>query len=422
MRYSHPVRSGSRGAITLLVAVVLALSLTHASCGQPAEDPAAMPLEALELNLKPLRQAELVEEVERWLGLLEEKVAELSAVEVQTMTAEGEAQQALIEQAATLRDERTALLDRASVVVDALEEKGGDVEEYEKYLAAVSGVTVDVTDAGAAWATVRAWLQSKEGGIRWARNIASFIVVLIAAWILGRILGGIVRRAVTRVKKASELLRVFLVNATRKVTYVVGIVIALSMLGVDIGPLLAVIGVAGFVIGFALQGTLSNFASGIMILMYRPFDVGDVVDVAGVSGKVESMTLVSTTIATFDNRQIVVPNNSIWGSVITNITGKPTRRVDMVFGISYSDDIEKARGILQEIVSAHEKVLADPAPVIKMHELADSSVNFIVRPWSSTGDYWDVYWDVTRAVKERFDAAGVSIPFPQRDVHMHQAD
>jgi small conductance mechanosensitive channel len=157
-----------------------------------------------------------------------------------------------------------------------------------------------------------------------------------------------------------------------------------------------------------------------MLLMYRPFDIGDAVEVAGVMGVVDSMSLVSTTINTFDNRLVVIPNNSIWGGVITNITGNDTRRVDMVFGIGYSDDIDKASRILSDVIDSHEKVLRDPAPVIKVHELADSSVNFVARPWAQTADYWDVYWDVTRKVKERFDAEGVSIPFPQRDVHMYQ--
>jgi small conductance mechanosensitive channel len=197
-------------------------------------------------------------------------------------------------------------------------------------------------------------------------------------------------------------------------------VIAVSQLGVDVGPLLAAIGAAGFIIGFALQGTLSNFAAGIMILMYQPFDVGDAVEVAGVSGAVEKMTLVSTTIKSWDNKQIVVPNNSIWGDVITNITGNAIRRVDMVFGIGYDDDIEKAQSVLESIIADHEKVLKDPEPTIKLHELGDSSVNFVVRPWARKEDYWGLYWDITKEVKRRFDKEGISIPFPQRDVHIYQ--
>ena len=156
-----------------------------------------------------------------------------------------------------------------------------------------------------------------------------------------------------------------------------------------------------------------------LILIYRPFDVGDFVDVAGVTGTVESMTLMTTCIKTADNKRVVVPNNSIWGNVITNVTGNATRRVDMVFGIGYTDDAEKARGIIEDILKSNALVLKDPEPVVRMHELADSSVNFICRPWSSTGDYWAVYWEVTQEVKKRFDAEGISIPFPQRDIHVY---
>jgi small conductance mechanosensitive channel len=189
---------------------------------------------------------------------------------------------------------------------------------------------------------------------------------------------------------------------------------------VEIGPFLAAIGVIGFVVGFALQDTLSNFASGVMLLVYRPYDIGDVVNAAGVLGKVDAMTLVSTTLKTFDNQDVIVPNSSIWGGIITNITANDIRRVDMTFGIGYGDDIDKAQGILEDIIKKHPLVLKEPEFVIKLHELADSSVNFIVRPWTKGADYWAVYWDVTKSVKERFDAEGVSIPFPPRDVHMYQ--
>jgi len=189
---------------------------------------------------------------------------------------------------------------------------------------------------------------------------------------------------------------------------------------VDVAPLLAGVGVVGFVLGFALQDTLANFAAGFMILLNRPYDVGNVVTAAGVTGSVESMSLVSTTLKTPDNQRIIVPNGSIWGGVIQNVTSQETRRVDLIFGCGYEDDISKAQAVLEDIVSSHELVLKDPAPVIRLHELADSSVNFIVRPWTKTSDYWAVYWDLTRTVKERFDSEGLSIPYPQQDVHMHQ--
>ena len=153
---------------------------------------------------------------------------------------------------------------------------------------------------------------------------------------------------------------------------------------------LAGLGVVGFIVGFALQDTLGNFAAGMMILLYRPYDVGDAVEVGGVSGKVRDMSIVNTTILTFDNQTLVVPNSKIWGDVIKNITAQKMRRVDMTFGIGYDDDIAKAENVLQDIISKHDKVLDDPAPVVKLHNLGESSVDFIVLPWAKTEDYWDV--------------------------------
>lgn len=228
------------------------------------------------------------------------------------------------------------------------------------------------------------------------------------------------RRALTLASKQSKLLTDFLVSMTSRVVMIIGIIFGLSVLEVDIGPLLAVIGAAGFVVAFALQSTLSNFASGIMIMIYRPFDVSDAVEVAGINGKVSSLNLVSTTITTFDNKRMIVPNNEIWGNTITNASASNERRVDMVFGIGYGDDIDLAMQVLEDIVATHPLILTDPAAVIQLHELADSSVNFICRPWVKTADYWTVYWDVTRNVKVRFDAEGLSIPYPQQDLHIYQ--
>ena len=168
-----------------------------------------------------------------------------------------------------------------------------------------------------------------------------------------------------------------------------------------------------------MQETLSNLAAGLMIMINRPFDEGDFVQVAGLGGTVRHVSIVSTTIATPDNQVIVIPNSKVWGDVITNVTASDTRRVDLVFGIGYSDSIEQAQKVLEEVVGKHPLILKEPAPVIRVSELADSSVNFIVRPWTKTSDYWSVYWDLQRAVKEAFDANDISIPFPQTDMHLH---
>jgi small conductance mechanosensitive channel len=178
------------------------------------------------------------------------------------------------------------------------------------------------------------------------------------------------------------------------------------------------IGGASFILAFAFQDTLGNLASGLMIMINRPFDEGDYVEVGGTGGTVRSVSIVATTVTTPDNQVIVIPNKSVWGNVITNVTASDTRRVDLVFGISYEDSIPGALRVIEETVKAHSLVLADPEPVIRVHELGDSSVNFICRPWTKASDYWTVYWDLTQGMKEAFDAASISIPYPQQDIHI----
>jgi small conductance mechanosensitive channel len=247
-----------------------------------------------------------------------------------------------------------------------------------------------------------------------------FIAVLFVFRILSRLTKRVVRAASERSSlDLSELLKNILVSTSGGIVMTLGVLMALSQIGISLAPMLAGLGVAGFIIGFALQDTLGNFAAGSMILIYRPFDVDDFVEVTGASGLVKKMNLVSTTILTFDNQTLVVPNSKIWGDVIKNVTAQKERRIDLEFGIGYDDDIELAERVLTEIVSEHEKILKQPEPMIHLHTLGDSSVNFIVRPWTKTEDYWDVYWDLMREVKLRFDREGISIPFPQRDVHLY---
>ena len=394
-----------------------------------AKKPQAVPLttknpniaiEELDYRLEPLTKDDLSVEANGWLQVLKKHVGKVSAVQIVALKAEGDKKTKLLESVTKLKEQQTALSDRFMVVIEEFKSKGGKVEDYEAYIKAISGVKVDISDASATWTVVTGWLTSAEGGLRWAKNISMFFVILLVSWILAKLLGKAVRKAVVKLHTASELLKDFIVNITRKTVLLIGFVVALSMLEINIGPLLAAIGAAGFIVGFALQGTLSNFAAGILILVYRPYDVGDLVDIGGTFGTVEAMTIVSTTLRKLDNQKVIVPNNMIWGDIITNVTGTSKRRVDMVFGIGYSDDIAKAQKILEEILANHEAVLKDPEPVVRVHELGDSSVNFVVRPWVETENYWDVHWDITRSVKERFDAEGVSIPFPQRDVHLHQ--
>jgi small conductance mechanosensitive channel len=240
--------------------------------------------------------------------------------------------------------------------------------------------------------------------------------------IVARIVRAWVRRAVDRTPQISNLLSGFLVMVVYWLTIAFGLMIVLAALGVNVTPLFALVGGASFIIAFALQETLGNLAAGLMIMINRPFDEGDYVQVAGLGGTIKHVSIMSTTVTTPDNQVITIPNSKVWGDVITNVTASDTRRVDLVFGISYGDSIERAQAVLEEVVASHPLVMEDPAPNIRVSELADSSVNFIVRPWTNTSDYWTVYWDLHRAVKEAFDANGISIPFPQTDMHLHVAD
>ncbi len=310
--------------------------------------------------------------------------------------------------------------------IGLLEDLGISSPNFKKQVIAATGeVNTDVLNPAVAFGLLGDWLGGigdwfMENGPRLLIQLLLFVAIILAFRFLAKLGQKVVTRALDASGvQMSRLLRQMIISVTRGLIMIFGVLVALSQMGISVGPLLAGLGVAGFIIGFALQDTLANFASGLMILLYRPFDVGDLVDTGGVFGKVQDMSLVNTTILTVDNQTLVVPNSKIWGDVIKNVTAQNIRRVDMVFGIGYADDIPKAEGILEDIVKHHDKVLEDPAPVVKLHELGESSVNFVVRPWVKRDDYWDVYWYITREVKMRFDDEGVSIPFPQRDVHVY---
>jgi small conductance mechanosensitive channel len=395
-----------------------AIETAKTKAEEAAREAAEALKEAEEIEKKSAQDTDVQEAIEAAKSIAKAE-SDPIAVSDTTKEARADLRTALVKHLTALRAERTALIDRFNVVLAELGAKGGETQEYDDYIKAVSGIKVDVTDASATWTTLTGWLVSAEGGLRWAVNIIQFVVIVLIFYLVSIVAGKVTQKAMSKSRQLSSLLREFLVLGARRLVLFVGFFVGLSALEVNIGPVLAIIGAAGFVIAFALQNSLSNFASGILMLLYRPFDVSDVINVAGVLGKVESMNLLSTQMRTPDNQLVIVPNNSVWGDVITNITGITQRRVDLVFGIGYGDDIDKAQRILEEIVNAHELVLKEPKAIVKLHQLADSSVNFICRPWVKPENYWDVYWDITREVKHRFDAEGVSIPFPQTDVHLY---
>jgi small conductance mechanosensitive channel len=248
--------------------------------------------------------------------------------------------------------------------------------------------------------------------------LAAIVVLVVGRWV-AKILSGLVQRLMERSKVDPMLIRF-----TGSVTYIASmtfvIVAAMAQLGIQTTSFIAVLGAAGLAIGLALQGSLSNFAAGFLMILFRPFKVGDFIEGAGTAGTVEEIQIFTTTLLTPDNKTVIIPNAKLTGDNIVNYTRRGTRRVDMVFGIGYGEDIDKARDIMADIIARDTRVLQEPAPRIAVSELADSSVNFIVRPWTKADDYWNVYWDMTESVKKALDDAGINIPFPQRDVHVYE--
>ncbi len=310
---------------------------------------------------------------------------------------------------------------------DLMEEVGLPTAVYRQALIQQTGeITGDVLDVEVARGlfedareSATRWLERRGPGMIGRAAIFSAIVVLF--WMVGKGARRLLARGLRRSENVSELARRVVENTASRVIVIVGVFVGLAQVGIDVTTLLAGLGIAGFIVGFALQDTLGNFAAGSMILMYRPFDVGDVIEAAGVFGTVDNTTLVSTTILTFDNQTLIVPNSKIWGDVIRNVTAQDARRVDLRFSLAHSADVERAEEIFRELVRDHPKVLDDPPPAIRVHQLTESAVEFIVRPWASREDFWDVYWDLTREAKLRLEREGVALAVPHRQARIERA-
>lgn len=308
------------------------------------------------------------------------------------------------------------LMDKLDLDTDSF--RGDLVIATRDFSSGLTDTGVAVKLANRTFNNITGWLA--ENGPNYLFKLLVFLGIIFIFRLASRLVRSGLDKALDKSKlNLSQLGRQMIVSTASNLVMFFGLLIALSQLGIKLGPLLAGLGVAGFIVGFALQDTLGNFASGMMILLYRPYDVSNLIEVGGVLGKVDKMNLVSTSLRTLDNQLIVIPNNKIWGDVIKNVTAQKRRRVDMVFGISYTDDIPKAERIFEDILKSNDRVLDEPKALVRLHTLGASSVDFIVRPWVKVDDYWDVYWDVTRTVKLRFDEEGISIPFPQQDVHIH---
>jgi small conductance mechanosensitive channel len=246
--------------------------------------------------------------------------------------------------------------------------------------------------------------------------IGAILIFIVGKWLARRISNLLLK--LLKKNNIDPALVSFLGNLTYYALIVLVVVAAAGRLGINTTSFLTVIGAAGLAVGLALKDSLSNFAAGVMLVLFRPFTIGDVVSTAGITAKVEKITIFNTLFCSPDNQLIIVPNNKIISDIITNINAKDTRRVDLTVGISYSDDIAKTKEILARLAKEDSRILADPAPTIAVAELADSSVNLVFRPWVKTEDYWDVRFELTEKIKNTLDEAGISIPFPQQDVHL----
>lgn len=276
-------------------------------------------------------------------------------------------------------------------------------------------IETNIPDFGVDWAGL--YDKVTITGVDFGINLITAILVFYIGRVVARMVTSGVRKLMNA-RNVDPILESFVTKLAYYTLMLVVIVAAVDRLGLQTASLIAVLGAAGLAVGLAMQGSLSNFAAGVLIVMFRPYRVGDWVEAAGVAGTIMEVQILTTLMRTGDNKDIIVPNGQIMGSIITNYSANETRRVDMVIGVSYSDDIDKVRSVIKDVVDADERVLEQPPCLIAVGALADSSVNFNVRPWVMTGDYWAVMWGLTEAIKKRFDEEGISIPFPQRDVHI----
>ena len=271
------------------------------------------------------------------------------------------------------------------------------------------------------WAALPELLQEK--GIDLSLDLSIKVLTALAIFYIGRFVISMAVRGLRKVMRRQEIdktLETFICNLARTALMVVLVIAVIGALGIQTTSFIAIFGAAGLAVGLALQGSLSNFASGVLIVLFRPYRVGDFIEAAGISGSVEQVQILTTILKTGDNKQIIVPNSKIMDSIITNYSANDQRRIDLVIGVSYEDDLDKVRATLQELISSESRILAEPAPLIAVAELGDSSVNFFVRPWVSSADYWAVRFDLTEAIKKRFDKDDISFPYPQQDVHLYK--
>jgi small conductance mechanosensitive channel len=284
------------------------------------------------------------------------------------------------------------------------------------------GTTPVELDVAGSISTAGQWVtDNSDLLIQYGVNLISAILILFIGNLVVKGIAGSVAKLLQK-REMDKAVVDFISALVRYLLFIIVLIAALSRIGVQTASVVAVIGAAGLAVGLALQGSLSNFAAGVLIVAFRPFKSGDYVEIGGVAGSVDSIQIFQTVLTTPDNKMVVVPNSAVIGGPITNYSRHTTRRIDLVIGVSYKADLQKTKEVLSSVLAADERILKEPKPTIGVHTLADSSVNFVVRPWVKTSDYWAVYFDTMQGIKETLDKEGIEIPFPQMDVHLDKVD
>mgnify|MGYP001791033122 FL=1 len=300
-------------------------------------------------------------------------------------------------------------VDRFKVVLNELELKGGDPKSYRQYIDAISTVEVDLQDTEGVGVRLISWLQSGEGGLRWAGNLATFVGIVIASIIVSQVLGFLLKRFLIKVDNVSGLMREFTVMLVKRGGVVIGFMLALTALEVSLGPILALLGGASFVLAFALQSNLGNLASGLMMMLYKPFDVGDEVKVNGIWGYVDDVTLANTKLKGFQGQIFSIPNNVVWSGTIETLTQSKARKVSIWLRIAFDENLEAIERLLIEIMKSHPKVLQDPGPSTSVWQIEEYYISVGVGGWTTQEDYWTVHSDAIRMIRERLTKEGIPV-------------
>ncbi|MDY6782459.1 MAG: mechanosensitive ion channel [Cyanobacteriota bacterium] len=345
------------------------------------------------------------EKLEEQQEQLEETTEQLE----ESAEAESEAKNQLVVTVTELQGEQTAIVDRFGVILDEIERKGGSAESYRQYIQAVSSIELDVQDAEGLGLRLLSWAKSEEGGLRWVNNTAKFLGVFIITVTFAQILGVFLNRSLSQFSGFSILMRRFIVLIVKRGGILVGFLLALTALGVSLGPVLALLGGVSFVLAFALQSNLGNLASGLMIMAYKPFDVGDEVKVGSLWGIVDSITLANTKIEGFDGQLFTVPNNVVWGDTIENLSNSEIRQFKTWLRIDFDEDLASVEKMLLELVKSHPKVLDNPAPGTFVWLIEDYYISLGISGWAGKDDFWNVYQDIIRMIQKRFAQEGLNL-------------